>query len=330
MWRYREALPYATDRVTMGEGCTGLIEVDDEVPFLAKAEWHNPTSSFKDRGVSTMVSALKAQGATRILEDSSGNAGSAVAAYARAAGIKATIVVPARTSAQKVEQIAAFGAEITLVEGTRDDVGAEAVRLSASIPYASHNWNPFFLQGIKTIGYEIWESLGFELPDNVVTVAGSGAIALGLELAFAELRNSGESTDSPRIFVGQPQGWDPIVSAILGEAYSPTTFARLAEGASIGSPVRGEEVARAVVGSGGTGVSITDAQIAQSTAFLVSRGLFAEPTSAVAHATYRSLLAQGTIGEDERTVIVLTGSALKAKEATEKALRKRFLRNTRT
>ena len=320
MWRYRDALPYAADRVSMGEGCTGLVRVDDEVPFLAKAEWQNPTASFKDRGVSAMVSALRAQGATHILEDSSGNAGSSVAAYARAAGITATILVPARTSAQKVEQIAAFGAEVILVEGTRDDVGAEAVRLSASIPYASHNWNPFFLQGIKTIGYEIWENLGFELPDNVVTVAGSGSIALGLELAFAELRNSGESDRSPRIFIGQPEGWDPIVAAIENRAYSPTTHAQLAEGASIALPVRGEEVARAVRSSGGSGVAVSDVEIARSTRFLISRGLFAEPTSAVAHAAYRRLVASGTIDADQSTVVVLTGSGLKAAEATRRAL----------
>lgn len=320
MWRYRAALPAWPTPVSLGEGCTPLIKVDDDVPFFVKAEWANPTSSFKDRGVSTMLSALTAQGATHILEDSSGNAGSSVAAYASAAGIEATIVVPALTSAEKIEQIAAFGAGLVRVEGSRDDVAAEAIRRSATVAYASHNWNPFFLQGIKTIGYEIWENLGFELPDNVVTVAGSGSIALGLELAFSELRSSGEVTRTPRIFIGQPEGWDPIVAAIHGKVYAPTTYACLAEGASISSPVRGKEVARAVTHSGGTGVSVNDAEIARSTKFLMSRGLFAEPTSAVAHAAHSRLLASGAINATQQTVVVLTGTGLKARDATRKAL----------
>lgn len=320
MWRYQTVLPFADDRVSLGEGCTGLVEVDDEVPFLAKPEWLNPTASFKDRGVSTMMSAFKALGAKEVLADSSGNAGSSIAAYARAAAISATILVPASTSAKKIEQMTAFGAHVQPIEGTRDEVAQEATNRAGAIPYASHDWNPFFLEGIKTIGYEIWENLGFALPDNIVTVAGSGSIPLGLDLAFEELLSAGEIAIKPKIYIGQPEGWDPIVAAIHSRAYRPTTRARLAEGASIGAPVRGLEVARVVTASGGSGVSVTDQQIATSTRFLVSRGLFAEPTSAIAHAAYRYLGTTGAIAPTERTVVVLTGSGLKAPDAMRASL----------
>lgn len=139
MWRHRKALPFADSRLSLGEGCTALIAVDDELPFLTKAEWMNPTCSFKDRGVSAMVTALKALEARRILEDSSGDAGSSVAAYARAAGIEATIVVPSSTSSQKVEQMEDFGAKVCRVAGTRDHVADESRRMAQDIPYASHN-----------------------------------------------------------------------------------------------------------------------------------------------------------------------------------------------
>lgn len=180
--------------------------MDDELPFLTKAEWMNPTCSFKDCGVSAMVTALKALEARRILEDSSGDAEASVAAYPRAAGIEATIVVPSSTSSQKVEQMEDFGAKVCRVAGTRDHVADESRRMAQDIPCASHNWSPYFLHGIKTLGYEIWENLGNTIPDNIVAVAGSGTIALGLDLAFTELKDCREIAASPRIFIGQPRG----------------------------------------------------------------------------------------------------------------------------
>ncbi|MFP7696481.1 threonine synthase [Trueperella sp. LYQ143] len=323
MWRYAATLPIPhSDRVSLGEGCTPLVELDS-CGTLEKLEWLNPTSSFKDRGVAMMISQLKALGAQRVLEDSSGNAGSSVAAYARAAGMQATILAPAHTSSHKISQIRSFGATVELISGSRDDVSAAAVTLAQQIPYASHNWNPYFLHGIKTIGYEIWESLAFTLPDNIVTVAGSGSIALGLDLAFTELRQAGQITKSPRIFVGQPLGFDPIVHLANGTTPPPSNIekpARLAEGASITRPVRGAQVAEVVRRSGGHGVSVSDEQIARATQYLVSRGIFAEPTSALAYAATEILRDSGVITSSEQTVVVLTGTGLKAAEAMAAAL----------
>jgi threonine synthase len=315
IWRYRAVLPVDPDvRVSMGEGCTPLVEsVWGDVPVRFKLEWFNPTSSFKDRGVSVMMSHLRGLGVSRVLEDSSGNGGAAVAAYAAAAGIAAKIIVPEATSPAKILQARAYGAEIELVGGTRDQVADEAVRQSATIPYASHNWHPMFLQGIKTIAYELWEDLGFRAPDNVVLVAGAGSLALGCDIAFGELLAAGQIERLPRLLVGQPEQWATIVDtlngqALPGEQRTPT----IAEGASIARPVRLPEAVDAIRRSGGAGIGVSDDEIRAATRALAARGLYAEPTSAVAAAALTRFIADGTIQPDQTTVVVLTGSGLKS------------------
>ncbi|QOQ39893.1 pyridoxal-phosphate dependent enzyme [Trueperella pecoris] len=174
---------------------------------------------------------------------------------------------------------------------------------------------------MKTLGYEIWENLGNTIPDNIVAVAGSGTIALGLDLAFTELTDCREIAAPPRIFIGQPRGWDPIVATITGLGYTQSLRSMLAKGASIAQPVHRLEVADAVVRTGGTGVSIND-DIAQSTRYLIGHGLYAEPMSAVAHAAFRKLVRTGSIHASEQTVLILTRTALKATSATRTTLQR--------
>lgn len=316
LWRYQDVLPVdPVHRVSLGEGLTPMVALSwcgHRVHF--KLEWFNPTSSFKDRGVSVMVSHLRSQGAERVLEDSSGNGGAAVAAYAAAAGIGAKILVPTDTSAPKVLQARAFGAEIELVGGTRDEVGAEAVRQSEQIPYASHNWHPMFVQGTKTIAYEIWESLGFCAPDNVVLVAGAGSQILGCAIAFNELLAAGQIDRLPRLLVGQPEHWASIADTVNGT--DPTSrgprVPTIAEGASIASPVRLDETVQALRRCDGSAVAVSEQQIQQSVRALARRGLYAEPTCAVAVAALDHFIGDGTITPDQTTIVVLTGSGLKS------------------
>lgn len=318
LWRYHAALPVpVAHRVSLGEGCTPMIPVDwagRRVHF--KLEWFNPTSSFKDRGVSVMISHLAAQGAERVLEDSSGNGGSAVAAYAAAAGIRAKIIVPAATSAAKILQARAYGAEIELVEGTRDEVADEAVRQSRRIPYASHNWHPMFIQGTKTVAYEMWESLGFTAPDNVVLVAGAGSNVIGCDLAFGELLDAGQIDRRPRLFVGQPEHWATIADTFNGVAPGARgeRVPTIAEGASIAHPVRLPEAVEAVRRSCGAAYAVPEAEIHAAVLALSARGLYAEPTSSVAAAALDHFIATGEIAPDETTVVVLTGAGLKSAE----------------
>ncbi|MFF5264888.1 pyridoxal-phosphate dependent enzyme [Actinomadura viridis] len=318
LWRYQAAIPVAPrHRVSLGEGFTPMLPLDwngRRVHF--KLEWFNPTSSFKDRGVTVMISHLRGQGEERVLEDSSGNGGSSVAAYAAAAGIRAKIIVPAATSAAKILQARAYGARVELVEGTREQVSDEAIRQSERIPYASHNWHPFFLQGTKTIAYEMWESLGFRAPDNVVLVAGAGSNILGCDIAFSELLEARQIDRLPRLLVGQPEHWATIADTVNGidpRSRGPRV-PTIAEGASIATPVRLPETVEAIRRSGGAAVAVTEDQIRTAVRKLASRGLYAEPTSGVAAAALDRFLADGTIGPDQTTVVILTGTGLKSAE----------------
>lgn len=318
LWRYAAAIAVAPEhRLSLGEGWTPLVPVDWAGHRVhAKLEWINPTASFKDRGVAVMVSHLRGQGAREVLEDSSGNGGASVSAYAAAAGMRATVLVPSATSPAKVLQVRAHGAEVVLVDGTRDDVAAEAVRRSADLPYASHSWHPFFLQGTKTIGYEIWEQLGWTAPDSIVLVAGAGSLVLGCDLAFTELLAAGQVERRPRLLVGQPEHWASIADAVNGTPPGRRGPRRptVAEGASIAHPVRLPEAVEAIRRSGGAAAALSDRAIRAAVRALAAKGLYAEPTSAVAAAALDRFIADGTIGAGETTVLVLTGSGLKAAE----------------
>ena len=154
---------------------------------LYKLDFMMPTGSFKDRGMTVMVSYLKSRGLDHVLEDSSGNAGASLSAYAAAAGMRCRILVPETASYPKIAQIAACGADVVTIQGSRQDVAEAALAMSAEIFYASHNWQPFFVEGTKTLAYELWEQLGFRAPDNVVVPVGYGSNVLGCERGFAEL-----------------------------------------------------------------------------------------------------------------------------------------------
>jgi len=299
LWRYRAALPLpVADPISMGEGMTPLVpRTLHGARVLLKCDWMNPTGSFKDRGASVMLSLLRAQGVTHVLEDSSGNGGAAVAGYAAAGGMRATIMTPTSTSPGKTVQMRAYGADIRLIPGSRQDTADAAERQAVSIFYASHNWHPFFLLGTKTLAYELWEDLGFHAPDNIVTPCGAGSNVLGCAIGFSELLRAGEVTRLPRIFAVQPA--TPI---------EPT----IAEGTAIARPIRRREVIAALRDSRGGAVLVSEAAIGSAMFDLARTGIYVEPTSAQVVAGFSELLAAGTIRPDETTVLVMTGSGLKA------------------
>lgn len=319
IWRYRAALPLPFDRpVTLGEGLTPLVERpwgDRTVHF--KLEWFSPTGSFKDRGCSVMISHLAQQGATEVIEDSSGNGGSSVAAYCAAAGIRARILAPEGTSPAKVLQSRAYGATTELVPGGRDATAAEALRRAAHTPYAGHNWHPFFLQGVKTIAYELWEDLGYTAPDQVVLVAGAGSLVLGCDLGFSELLAAGQIDRPPRLLVAQPAACAPLHASFRAGVEEPVPCAfspTIAEGTAIREPVRLPEVLRAIRRSEGDMAVIEEDAIAAAIRRLAATGLYAEPTSATAAAAIDVFRSRGHLPEGSTTAVVLTGSGLKARE----------------
>ena len=315
-WRYAAALPLPLPRLSLGEGCTPLLPVSvDGVSLLAKAEWSNPSGSFKDRGTSVMLALLASQRVSEILEDSSGNGGASVAAYATAAGMDAKILVPESTAPGKIVQSRAYGAQIQLIPGDRQATSDEAIRQSSARFYASHNWHPFFLQGVKLLAYELWEDLGFRAPDAVIVPAGSGSLVLGCALGFGELVAAGAIPRAPRILAVQPQNCGPLAaaysagsaSALKGD-WRPT----LAEGTSIAHPVRDREVLAAVKDSDGGFQTIAEESIPDAVLTLAAQGLYVEPTSSIVAAAVPGLVRQGLIGAGDTVVMVLTGSGLKA------------------
>ncbi|MDB5368703.1 MAG: pyridoxal-5-phosphate-dependent protein subunit beta [Roseomonas sp.] len=313
IWRYRAALPFVPDSpISLGEGCTPLLATrwaGADVRF--KCEWFMPSGSFKDRGASVMLSLLRAQGVRHVLEDSSGNGGAAIATYAAAGGMRARILVPDSTSPAKTVQSRAAGAQIELVPGSRQDCADAALAQANDIFYASHNWHPYFLQGTKTLAYELWEDLGFRAPDNVIVPCGAGSNVLGCGIGFSELLRAGQISRLPRIFAAQPAHCGPIARAFLKaapEAARPT----IAEGTAIAQPIRMPEVLSVLHESRGGAVLLDEAEIAEATRGLALQGLYVEPTCAQAAAAFARLLAAGTIRAHETTVVVLTGSGLKS------------------
>lgn len=317
LWRYRAALPMGCEApITMGEGCTPLLPRRlHGADTLLKCEWFMPTGSFKDRGASVMLSFLRAQGITAVLEDSSGNGGAAVSAYAAAGGMRATIMAPDSTSPAKTVQMRAHGASVELIPGTRQDTSDAAVRRSESIFYASHNWHPFFLHGTKTLAYELWEDLGFRAPDNIIVPCGAGSNVLGCEIGFSELLRAGQIERLPRIFAAQPANCAPIVRAFLagdGQVAAAPVLPTIAEGTAIAQPIRLAEILGTLRETRGGAVMLTEQEIGQSVLDLAGSGIYVEPTSAQVAAAFGKLLASGVIAPEQTTVLVLTGSGLKA------------------
>ncbi len=319
VWRYARALLVErAHAVTMGEGWTPLLPgVWNGAPVQFKLEFMMPTGSFKDRGMTVMVSYLKSRGIDALLEDSSGNAGASLAGYAAAAGLKCRILIPETASYPKIAQIAAYGADVVTIRGTRQDVADAAVQQSADIFYASHNWQPFFVEGTKTLAYELWEQGGFQAPDSVVVPLGYGSNILGCARGFAELVRSGEIAAMPRLFGVQAENCAPYFAAYRtgGETLVPTEISpTIAEGIASSKPTRVREVLNAVRASGGSIVAVSEAQIVTALGALAQRGLYVEPTSAAAAAGLTQLIDTGIIQAGARTVLVLTGSGLKASE----------------
>jgi threonine synthase len=317
LWRYRSAFPFQIDEpITLGEGVTPLIpRTVAGVRVLLKCEWINPTGSFKDRGASVMLSLLRAQGIGHVLEDSSGNGGAAISAYAAAGGMAATILAPASTSPAKTVQMRAHGATVDLIPGSRQDTADAAVARSASVFYASHNWHPFFLHGTKTLAYELWEDLNFRPPDNIITPCGAGSNVLGCEIGFSELLRAGQIESLPRIFAAQPANCAPIAAAFMANADEPvaTEIApTMAEGTAIAHPIRLREVLGTLRETEGGAVTLTEKEIAEATLDLARVGIYVEPTSAQVAAAFAKLLKTGTITPEQTTVLVMTGSGLKA------------------
>ena len=319
IWRYRASLPIKVDTpISLGEGCTPLLAATFAgAKCFFKLEWFAPTGSFKDRGTSVMLSILRQQGVSSVLEDSSGNGGSSVAGYGAAGGMQVKVLVPESTSSAKIAQVMAYGADVELVPGPREAAEAAAIEMSSQIFYASHNWHPFFLQGTKSLGYELWEDFGFKVPDNIIIPTSAGSNLLGCYIAFKELIAAGEIERMPRLFVSQPENCAPLHASFQAGAddyvdceFHPT----IAEGTAIKRPIRLLEMLRSLHESHGGTVAISEHEIVDASLALARQGLYVEPSSAHAAAALSKLISNETISESDETVVILTGTGLKTSQ----------------
>ena len=314
IWPYAHSfgLPPGAPEVTLGEGSAPLVWAagPGERPVAYKVEGQNPTGSFKDRGSAVLVSLLRARGVTQAAEDSSGNAGASLAAYAGRAGVRARIFVPDSAGGPKRAQIEAYGAEVVRIMGPRSNA-AEAVLRAAQegVVYASHAYLPFLLAGYATVAYELLAQLG-QTPGAVVVPAGYGNLLLGIGRGFAALRAAGVIAQLPMLVGVQPRACAPLwavfhyAGAGLGWVTEGDT---LAEGTRITHPLRGDAVLQMVMESGGTFAAVDEEEILPARDALARQGLYVEPTSAMVW----SALAQLDGQLPEPVVAVLTGSGLK-------------------
>jgi threonine synthase len=303
LWRYRPDLAIGGEPVTLGEGATPIVAYEK---YLLKLEGISPTGSFKDRGAATAITAARAAGAKTVIEDSSGNAGTAIAAYAAAAGLRARIFAPDDIVLAKARAIEVLGAELIKVSGPRSAVSEAAIAAAKDGYDVGHARDDAFLEGTKTIAYELFEELGAELHD-VITPVGQGTVLIGMAMGFADLVASGRMERAPRLHGVQSEACAPLVrGASLGRPAPVVRQPSIADGIRIPEPTRAERSYSAVRYSGGRWIAVSDDAIERAWRQAATLGILMEPTSAAAIAGARVLnLPPGA-------VLIITGSGLKA------------------
>lgn len=315
VWRYAKFFPYvkASEIVTLGEGWTPLVKFSGNVYF--KLEGLNPTGSFKDRGSTVLVSAIhkhvKAYGGF-ISEDSSGNAGASIAAYAARAGIKAKIYVPENVSGSKLNQIMFYGAEVVKVSGTRSRVAEEAQKQEKGKFYVGHIFHPVFRDGIRSLAYEITEQLNWEAPESVYLPVSAGTLLLGVISGFKHLAESGVIDKMPKIVACQTRQVSPLYHRYKGLPYHPPEkIASIADALVSTNPPLLDIMVKSLREVDGDVVMVEEEEILQSFKELAGMGFYVEPSSAVAYAAYQKQLREDAAARKEKNVIILTGTGLK-------------------
>ena len=321
LWRYKAFLPLLNDDiVSFGECLTPLDKYQLEgQSFFLKHDYLFPSGSFKDRGNALMMSWLKAMNIDSVIEDSSGNAGASLAMYAARAGISARIFVPAATSASKLLQAEACGAEIVRVEGDRQSTADETLRQSATSFYASHVYNPLFYHGTKTLAYELYEQMQGSLAENIIIPVGNGSLLLGLLTGFEDLYKAGLIDAIPCLIAVQQQDYAPLFHEGGGSLHSNTAIMpTLAEGIAISKPLRLKQMKDMLTKYKGRVVIVSDRMIRDALCLAFSIGCYIEPTAAVAFAGFVKLRKE--FRADEKVVVLLTGNGLKASATIGKLL----------
>jgi threonine synthase len=321
MWRYRTCFPYAkeSDIVTLGEGWTPLAILSDNV--YAKLENLNPTGSFKDRGTAALFSAIhtliKGKGGF-ISEDSSGNAGASMAAYAARAGLKAKIYVPQTVSGPKFNQIRIYGTEVVKVSGSRSKVAEEAQKCEPGKFYVGHILHPLFRDGIRSLAYEMAEQLDWKVPEIIYLPVSAGTLLLGVISGFRHLFASNMIESIPRIVACQTRQVSPLYHRLKNLSYEPPRKVdSIADALVSVDPPLLELMVENMKEVKGDAVIVEEEEIIDAFKELAGKGFYVEPSSAVAYAGYKKRVENRETPKNRRAVIVLTGMGLKTQFVPE-------------
>ena len=330
MWRYAPVLPIAMPEsvVSLGEGFTPLIRADrlgnamGAKNLWIKDEGVNPTGSFKARGLSCAISMCVELGVKKVAVPSAGNAASATAAYAAAAGIECHIFMPRDVPQSNFIECKAMGAHVTLIDGLISDCGrivAERKQAEGWFEVSTLK-EPYRIEGKKTMGYELAEQFRWELPDAVFYPTGGGVGMIGMWKAFDEMEQLGWiSSKRPKMICIQVEGCQPVVRAF--EQGTPRSefwqnAHTVASGLRVPKPLGDFLVLDAVRESNGTAIAVTDEEMLDAGIELATmEGMFVAPEGAACVAGLKKLLASGFLKADERIAIYNTGSGLKYLEA---------------
>ena len=326
MWRYAPVLPvrYRDNIVSLHEGFTPLhrlqrlgerLECDD---LWLKDEGVNPTATFKARGVSCAISMCRELGIRKVAIPTAGNAGGALAAYAAAAGIEAYVFMPRDVPAANFIESKTFGANVTLVDGLISDCAKRVAEGKTTEGWfdLSTLKEPYRIEGKKTMGLEAAEQFGWNLPDAIFYPTGGGVGLIGMWKAFEELEQLGWiGSKRPKMIAVQAEGCPPIVRAFEQNAEFSEFFQNaetIASGLRVPKALGDFLVLRAVRGSGGTAISVSDTEIMESSERLAaSEGLFVAPEGGACIAALKKLRHSGFLRKNERILIYNTGSGYK-------------------
>ena len=335
MWRYADVLPDVTP-VTLGEGWTPMIHSRRYPGLYIKEEGANPTGTFKARGLGLAVTMAKHYGLEHLAVPSAGNAASALAAYAAAAGIKAHIFMPQDVPFANYLEGIVYGADVNMIDGLISDcarIVGERIKAQreANTPL-NEIWfdistlkEPYRVEGKKTMGYELVEQLGWTYPDAVFYPTGGGVGLIGMWKAFEEMEALGwVSGKRPKMYALQASGCEPIVKAF--EEHKPTSeFFQNADTFAAGLRVPkpyGDYISLDILAkSGGKAIASDDATILQSILdYARNEGIFLSPEGAAATAAYDQLLASGELKPTDKVVLFNTGAGLKYTDMTAEAM----------
>jgi threonine synthase len=328
IWRYADFLPFEQPpRTALAAGVTPLVRADRLAEKLGVGEvWvkndaANPTHSFKDRVVTVALAKAMELGYDVVACASTGNLANAVAAHAAAAGLESYVFIPADLEEQKILATGIYGTHLVAVRGNYDDVNRLCTQLSGERPWAFVNVNvrPYYAEGSKTLGFEIAEQLGFDLPDRVVVPVASGSLFTRIARGLDEWRSVGLiEGDLPAMNGAQAQGCSPVASAFAAgqDRCRPVRPDTIAKSLAIGDPADGPYAVELARRSGGSVDSVSDEEIREGIRLLAeTTGIFTETAGGVTTAVLRELAERGEIGSDERVVLVITGDGLKTLDA---------------